>query len=178
MKRPAFPSTFLSSLLLWAVLSQAFLPPLSSLPSDPDPPNSGNELTRLREISARLNEINGTLWNELETSRQNSAELSNMLETSRNELEQLKAELAPLRNRSAELLNAALNSERELNGLRTALRKAENSLTNLEYSWESYRTTAEQRIVRLERGKRWYIGLVIGSLAIAAAGWTAYAVSR
>jgi chromosome segregation ATPase len=179
MKNARLPN-FLSSLLLCAALSQAALPPLFSLPSDQDPPaaNSSSELTRLREISTRLSEINETLRNELADSKQSSVELSNMLETSRNEFEQLKTELTPLRDRSTELLNAALRSEQELNGLRTALRKAESSLMSLEQSWESYRSGAEQRIRRLERNKRWYIGLIIGSLAAAAGGWTAFAVSR
>jgi chromosome segregation ATPase len=101
-----------------------------------------------------------------------------MLETSRSELETLKGELAPLREHLTGLLNAAEQSEQELNGLRTALRKAGRSLTNLELSWETYRTGAEQRIARLERNKRWYIGLLIGTLAAAAGGWTAFAVSR
>jgi chromosome segregation ATPase len=167
-------------LLFWAVLSRASLLPLSALPSDPDLPqlNSPNELARLREISARLSEINETLRQELSGSKQNSAALSNMLETSRIELEALKEELSPLREHSAGLLSAAAQSERELSGLRTALRKAESSLTSLEYSWESYRTEAEQRIARLEQGRRWYIGLIIGALAAAAGGWTAFAVTR
>jgi predicted nucleic acid-binding Zn-ribbon protein len=101
-----------------------------------------------------------------------------MLETSKAELEGLKAELTPLQIHSTELLQAARNSEWELNGLRTALRQAGNSLTSLEQSWADYRSAAEQRIARLERGKRWYTGLIIGSLAVAAAGWTAFAISR
>ncbi|MFP3090530.1 hypothetical protein LQZ21_09415, partial [Treponema sp. TIM-1] len=101
-----------------------------------------------------------------------------MLTTSKAELEQLKSELAPLRTRSTELLQTAQNSEQELNGLRTALRKAELSLTSLEHSWENYRSAAEQRIQRLERGRRWYLALIIGSLAAAAGGWTAFAVTR
>ncbi|MDR0689964.1 MAG: hypothetical protein LBG08_06845 [Spirochaetaceae bacterium] len=147
-------------------------------PGPPPPLSSGSELTRLLEISTRLSEINETLRQELSDSKQNSTALSSMLETSRNELEQLKGELGPLRNRSAALLNAAEQSERELNGLRTALRKAERSLTSLEHSWETYRTGAEQRIARLERNRRWYVGLIIGSLAAAAGGWTAFALSR
>jgi hypothetical protein len=43
--------------------------------------------------------------------------------------------------------------------------------------WSAYRTEAEQRITRLERNQRWYVGLIIGSLTAAAAGWTAFALS-
>jgi multidrug resistance efflux pump len=133
---------------------------------------------RLLEISTELTRLNETLRNELSGSRQNSAELQTMLETSKTELDLLKRDLEPLRTHSTELLITAVNSQRELNGLKTALKQAETSLRNSELSWSAYRSEAEQRIRRLERNKRWYAGLLIGSLTAAAAGWTAFALGR
>jgi chromosome segregation ATPase len=161
-------------LFLLAVLRLAWLPPVYGLPGE-----SGEaELTRLLEISARLGELNETLRKELESSRKNSTELLATLETSRNELERLKQELEPLRINSTELLRRAEKSERELSGLRAALRKAESSLVSLDLSYGAYKTTAEARITRLERSGRWWKYAVIGAAAIAAGGWTAFAVTR
>jgi septal ring factor EnvC (AmiA/AmiB activator) len=179
MKNRPYPSRLIASLLFCAVLSQASLPPLAGLPSDP--PDAGTEagaLSRLLEISTRLGELNEALRNELENSRRNSAELSATLETSRRELDQLKAELEPLRMNSTQLLETARNSTRELNGLREALRKAESSLMSLELSWEAYRISAESRIAALERRTRIYRWALIAAGLTAAGGWTAWLIKN
>jgi chromosome segregation ATPase len=159
-------------LFLWAVLRQVCLPPVYGLPGE----TWEQDLTRLLEISARLSGLNERLRIELEDSRKNSTELLATLETSRNELEQLRQELAPLRRNSLELLSRAEKSEQELSGLKSALRKAESSLVSLDLSYGAYKTTAEARITRLERSGRWLKYAVIGALALAVGGWTAFAV--
>jgi septal ring factor EnvC (AmiA/AmiB activator) len=172
---PSFSAKVLSSLVFCAVLSQASLPPLAGLPSDL-PGSEPAELSRLIEISTRLSEINETLRNELEDSRKTSTELYTTLETSKRELERSKAELERLRMNSTRLLETAQNSEQVLSGLREALRKAENSLMNLELSWEGYRITAENRIAALERRARVYPWALAAAALLAAAGWTAFAL--
>ncbi|MDR1898513.1 MAG: hypothetical protein LBQ55_00725, partial [Treponema sp.] len=124
------------------------MPPVFSLPEDTaaDETETGNELSRLLEISTRLVSLNERLRNELADSKKNSAELSNMLLASRRELETLRTELEDLRNASAALMNGAERSSQESDGLRTALTKAGNSLRNLEQSFENYRMSAEARI--------------------------------
>jgi chromosome segregation ATPase len=175
MKTFPFSSRIIASLLFFAVLSQASLPPLAGLPSDPPPPETEQSApSRLQEILTRLTELNETLRSELESSRRNSTELSATLETSRRELDQLKADLEALRTNSTQLLETAQNSEQELNGLREALRKAESSLMSLELSWEAYRLSTESRIADLERRARTYRWALAAAALIAVGGWSAY----
>jgi septal ring factor EnvC (AmiA/AmiB activator) len=162
---------------LCAAFLSAFSPPAFSLDTAQDATAkvSASELSRLVEISTKLATLNETLRNELEGSKRNSGELARTLESSKAELDALKKELESLRTTSIELAHSAENSVTELTELRKALSKAESSLTNLEASFESYRSAAEAKIARLERKARFEkVGLIVlGSLALG--GWSAFA---
>jgi uncharacterized coiled-coil DUF342 family protein len=147
------------------------------LPDSGTGEETGNELSRLLEISARLSSLNEKLRNELADSRKNSAELSNMLLSSKGELETLRKELEDLRKTSAALTSGAENSNRESDGLRAALTKAGSSLRSLEQSFENYRMHAEARMAYLEgRGRFLKYGLA-GTLVLALSGWIAFGIS-
>jgi chromosome segregation ATPase len=147
----------------------------------PNSVNSGNELTRLVEISARLALLNETLRTELAGSRKSSEDLALSLGTSKSELASLRFELEELRTElgssrlvSSGLATSAESLEKESLALREALRRADSSLLSLEASFADYRTTAEVRTRTLEKSgaatRLW------GWLAsvLAAAGWTAF----
>jgi chromosome segregation ATPase len=171
-------ASFAAFFLLCSVLSWALPLPVYSLESGDEESgtNSGNELSRLVEISTRLGMLNETLRKELDGSRKSSAELALTLEKSKKELDDLKPELEALRRTSTELLNRAQSSETELAGLREALKKADSSLMSLELSFASYREKAEQIIARLEKERGFYricffiaAGLAAGGFAFGAA---------
>ncbi|MBL8967354.1 MAG: hypothetical protein JNG85_10105 [Spirochaetaceae bacterium] len=149
-----------SVLALWA---PAFSwPQAAAAPS----PVSTSELARLAEISTRLGALNERLKSELADSKRSSTELAALLESSRLELEDLRSELESSRRISTELGERAASSASELTGLRTALTKADDSLRNLESSFEAYRRAAEATIRRVELGRT-------AAVAAAAAGWLA-----
>ncbi|MDR1618643.1 MAG: hypothetical protein LBS06_06305, partial [Treponema sp.] len=134
--------SFTGRCFLLLALAAVSLPPVFSLPDSETETETGDELSRLLEISTRLVSLNEKLRNELADSKKNSAELSNMLLSSKGELDNLRKELEDLRKTSAALMSGAENSNRESDGLRTALTKAGNSLRNLEQSFENYRMHA------------------------------------
>jgi len=145
---------------------------------------SGNELSRLIEISTRLGTLNETLRLELSDSLKNSEELALTLESSRTEIEALRSELASLRSdlassreTSMALAESAAISEKESLALRVSLERAQTSLRSLEASWGAYRTGAEEKIRSLESA-RFRSRIITATLAaVALAGWTFFAMA-
>lgn len=177
-KKPWGPSRLGRSLFCAALCLAQALPAFSS----PDEPvgsgrSSAGELSRLIEISIRLEQLNGTLRSELEGSRRSSADLRSTLEQSKLELAELRSELEALRSSSTELALSAESSRRESDGLREALRTAEYSLRNLEASFEAYRSAADREILRLDASRRRWRTAFFAAAAAAASSWAAYALS-
>jgi chromosome segregation ATPase len=96
---------------------------------------SGSELSRLLQISAKLERLNNQLQDELKTSKENLTRLGS-------ELESCKAELTELQNRLSQ-------SKTELTQLKNSLTTAENLLRKAETSFEKYKSEVEARIKRL-----------------------------
>jgi chromosome segregation ATPase len=163
---------------LWALLWVLWSPALS-YGEEPIPAEQSyeNELLRLTEISMQLGRLNELLRNELENSRKNSSDLENRLKASKTELEQLQAELKTLQSSLIELRLNATTSLQESKQLKDSLQKTEDSLQNLEQSFNDYKTAAEQELKRLEQSRNRYqlFLLIAGTLAVS--GWTAFGLS-
>lgn len=113
-----------------------------------------SELTRLQQITERLDKLNSQLSNELATSKTNLTQLQN-------ELESCKADLTQLQNQ----LQA---SQAELTQAKNYLMTAENSLRKAEESFKQYEKEAEARIKRLviQRNVVGVIAVILGVIAI------------
>lgn len=135
---------------------------------------SGNELSRLLEISSRLASLNERLESELTASKLSSEELARSLESSRIELDALRIELEASRSISSGLASSAERSETESTELKAALGRAESSLRSSEASFAVYRTAAEDRIARLERSSSFFRAAAGVAAAFAASGWAAF----
>jgi septal ring factor EnvC (AmiA/AmiB activator) len=178
--RKKFSSTVVALLFFWPAFYLASPLPLFSLELKPEENvnASGNELSRLIEISNQLALLNEKLRSELEDSRKNSQSLRDTLGKSKEELDVLKLELAQLQTASKALLSTQAESQTDLTLLQAALTKADSSLTSLEQSFAAYRQTAELQITRLEKARNgWRIAFFAALGAALAGGITAAAVS-
>lgn len=150
-KSAAFALSFL--LLLsgpsWAESSSSLSGPAAAVSYE----TSATELSRLIEISRRLEELNAKLQNELSVSKEASERSSNELSTLRTELEDLRVESEALRTELAGLRRKSEESLTESAGLREALAKAEASSEKWERSWKEYEAEVQRqfRALRIQR---------------------------
>lgn len=144
----------LFSLLLFSALAIS-----SPFASAEEVPNSSNAIERLRQISTRLEVLNGRLQAELRDCQTNLNGLKFQLASSSLEMANLSRQLADSKAQIELLSNANRTSREELAALLILQRKAENSLMNLEASLEAYRRKAEAEI------KKWKGLVVVGVVA-------------
>lgn len=113
---------------------------------------TGSELTRLVEISTRLEMLNAKLQNELTTSKKSLSQLMSGLDSYKIELMELETQLITLRAESETL--------------KLQLQNAEILLEKAKESFVSYKTESEKKIKRLTIQRN--VSVMIAVIAIIA----------